>query len=117
MFFKSLRTAVCRQQSRRMASHKVEVYLTEDIEALGRKGTPHPFTLIFAGQVVQVKPGYARNFLVRFGKAVYMGEGAYRKSLPILHRVDVSESKNVSPQMVQEEVQKWLHFQPPVCAA
>jgi hypothetical protein len=78
--------------------------LTQDIAQLGK-----------AGQVVAVKPGFARNFLVRFGKAVYMGDGLFRKHLPVLHRVDVSEALTVTPRMIQDEIQKWLSFHPMVC--
>ena len=41
----------------------MEIILLEDVEALGK-----------AGEIVKVKPGYARNFLVPQGKALYATE-------------------------------------------
>ena len=62
--------------------------------------------------MAEVKPGYARNYLVRYGKALLMGEGEYRKTLPILHRLDPSAATKITPKMIADEIQQWLNYEP-----
>ena len=57
----------------------VEVILTEDISTLGH-----------AGQVVQVRPGYARNYLIPQGKALLATKGRVRE---LEHKKRVIEEK------------------------
>ena len=57
----------------------VEVILTEDISTLGH-----------AGQVVQVRPGYARNYLIPQGKALLATKGRVRE---LDHKKRVIEEK------------------------
>ena len=49
----------------------IEVILREDIKSIGK-----------AGDVVKVKPGFARNYLFPQGKAVAAGEGPCRSGNP-----------------------------------
>jgi large subunit ribosomal protein L9 len=57
----------------------VEVILTEDISTLGH-----------AGQVVRVRPGYARNYLIPQGKALLATKGRVRE---LEHKKRVIEEK------------------------
>jgi ribosomal protein L9 len=67
------------------------------------------------GTVVEVKPGYARNFLVPKGMALYMGEGPFRKVLPILHQGKKTQQQRITPVMIKEEMEKYLTQKPMVC--
>jgi large subunit ribosomal protein L9 len=57
----------------------VEVILTEDVSTLGH-----------AGQVVRVRPGYARNYLIPQGKALLATKGRVRE---LEHKKRVIEEK------------------------
>lgn len=62
-----------------MASHTVQVVLRDDIENLGR-----------SGELVRVKPGYARNYLVPRGLAAFATRGnvaqiEHEKKVAIAH--------------------------------
>lgn len=83
----------------------VQTYLLEDVPKVGVRG-----------EIVEVKPGFARNYLCRFNKAVLVGEGEYRKQLPILYQrpVDTSHRK-ITANMIAAEMEKWLNYKVPVC--
>ncbi len=72
----------------------VEVILTEDISTLGS-----------AGEVVRVRPGYARNFLLPQGKAMLATKGRVRE---LEHKRRVIEEKIRKEVGVHELVAKRL---------
>src|SRR5262245_44694652 len=72
----------------------MHVILTEDVPNLG-----------IAGQVVRVKDGYARNFLMPRGMAMLATEGRVRELEHKRRMIDERQKKEVS---AQEEVSKRL---------
>lgn len=60
----------------------IEVILREDIKSIGK-----------AGDVVKVKPGFARNYLFPQGKAVAAGEGNLKELEHHKRAVQVRQSK------------------------
>lgn len=83
----------------------VDVYLIKDHPKLGK-----------AGSVVEVKPGYARNVLVPNNFALLMGEGIYRKKLPVLYEKELSKAVNITQKMIMDEKSRWLEYEVPVCS-
>lgn len=79
--------------AKRHASYNVEVYLLQDIPTLG-----------LAGQVCEVKPGYARNYLLPKRMAVYVGQDKYTKTLPIFHKGSATKSQLISLDMISREI-------------
>ena len=82
---------------RKMATYTVDVYLTRDHPKLGK-----------AGSVVEVQPGHARNVLVPRGLAIQMGEGKFRKHIPILHHRQSTGTEKLSQRAISMEMQKWM---------
>ncbi|MDB2613630.1 50S ribosomal protein L9 [Chlamydiales bacterium] len=68
--------------------------LTEDVEALGRKG-----------DVVRVKPGYARNFLIPTRKGIVAGAQTLKRQAKLKEEremqaaVELKESKAIAAQL------------------
>jgi large subunit ribosomal protein L9 len=87
---------------KRFASHKVPVYLLKNVKSLG-----------VVGEIVTVKPGYARNYLIPQGMGIYVGEGEFEKVLPILHtRETVENSKSLTKAEIKEELNRLLNNVP-----
>ena len=85
---------------KRYASYTVDVYLLKAHPKLGP-----------AGSVVAVAPGYARNVLLPDQQAILMGEGPFRKNLPVLFekKQDGKTMQKVSVQMILAEKELWLN--------
>lgn len=72
-----------------------KLLLLDDVEALGRQG-----------QIVSVKPGYARNFLIPQKLAVVAGPNALRRQSKLEEErrkrgeIDLKESKQIAERMV-----------------
>lgn len=64
--------------------------------------------------VVDVQPGYARNYLVRSGLAVYMGEGPWRKVLPEVSKAGTHDALKLTPRAIGEEIRQLLMTTPEV---
>jgi hypothetical protein len=85
--------------ARRHASYTVDVYLIKDHPTLGR-----------AGSLIEVPPGYARNTLIPQQYGLLMGEGEYRKKLPILYERRMTQVSKVTPRMILAEKNKYLEY-------
>lgn len=63
---------------------------------------------------MEVKPGYARNFLVRFGKALYMGSDEYRKNLPVISS-NLDTSRKWTSSSIKETINQLYAMDVQVC--
>lgn len=90
-------------RQRRNASYSVDVYLIKDHATLGK-----------AGSVIEVKPGYARNVLLPQKYAILMGEGEFRKQVPILYEKKLSKDSKITKKVIIDEKERFLSLQVPM---